>query len=278
MEASLSVLIIATALIGALIGSFLNVVIHRVPARRSIVHPPSACPQCGARVRARDNVPVISWLLLRGRCRECGEPISRRYPLVELVTAAVFAGVAAVFVPPILAAASAADAAAAALVLVAHLYFAGITIALTAIDLEHHRLPDVIVLPSYAVAVVVFGASALVAGDGERMAIAAAGAGLLFAAYLALALVSPRGMGMGDVKLAGVIGVYLGWAGWAGLAVGTLAAFVLGGLLGLLLIALRKASRSTGIPFGPWMLGGAWIGILLGDPIAQAYLALFGLD
>ena len=278
MEASLSILIIATALIGALIGSFLNVVIHRVPAGRSIAHPPSACPQCGARVRARDNVPVISWLLLRGRCRDCGEPISRRYPLVELVTAAAFAGVAAVFAPPTLVAASAADVAAVALVLVAHLYFASITIALTAIDLEHHRLPDAIVLPSYAVAAVAFGTSALLAGDGERLAITAAGGGLMFATYLALAVISPRGMGMGDVKLAGVIGLYLGWAGWAALAVGTLAAFLLGGALGLLLIALRKASRSTGIPFGPWMLGGAWIGILLGDPIAQAYLALFGLD
>lgn len=278
MEASLTVLVAVAALFGAVIGSFLNVVIHRVPAGQSIVHPPSACPSCGARVRPRDNVPVISWLVLRGRCRDCGEPISRRYPAVELLTAVAFVGATLVFAPPMLDAVSTATALSSGLVLVAHLYLVAITIALAAIDLETHRLPDAIVLPSYAVAGALFAAAALVSGALEQLATAAAGAGLLFALYLALALISPRGMGMGDVKLAGVIGLYLGWAGWAAIAVGTLAAFLLGGLLGLALIAARRASRTTGIPFGPWMLGGAWIGIVLGDEIAQGYLSLFGLN
>jgi leader peptidase (prepilin peptidase)/N-methyltransferase len=120
--------------------------------------------------------------------------------------------------------------------------------------------------------------AAIASGDLESGARAAAGAGILFAGYLLLAFISPRGMGMGDVKLAGVIGLMLGWFGWSALAVGTLAAFILGGLVGIGLILARRASRNTGIPFGPWMLSGAWVGILLGEPIARGYLALFGLD
>lgn len=269
---------ILVGVLGASIGSFLNVVIHRVPRGVSVVSPPSACPACGTRIRATDNIPVLSWLLLRGRCRACREQFSVRYAVIELVTALAFAGLAALAAPAILTAPTAALAAAAVLELIALLWFAGIGIALAAIDLDTHRLPDAIVLPSYGVLAALLGGAALLAGDGEAAARAAAGAGILFALYLLLALISPRGMGMGDVKLSGVIGLVLGWVGWAALAVGALAAFVLGGLVGIALIVLGRARRSTGIPFGPWMLGGAWVGILLGDPIARAYLALFGLD
>jgi len=263
---------------GAAIGSFLNVVIYRVPRGVSVVTPPSACPQCATPIRPGDNIPVLSWLLLRARCRACSAPIAPRYAIVELVTALVFAGLAALSAPAILTASSVAESAAAVLELVALLWFAGIAIALTAIDLDTHRLPDRIVLPSYAVLAALLGTAALLTGDGEGAARAAAGAGILFAFYLALALISPRGMGMGDVKLAGVIGLMLGWVGWAALAVGALAAFLLGGLAAVALILARRARRTTGIPFGPWMLGGAWVGILLGEPIARGYLALFGLD
>ena len=269
---------ILVGVLGASIGSFLNVVIHRVPRGLSVVSPPSACPACGTRIRATDNIPVLSWLLLRGRCRACREPFSVRYAVIELVTALVFAGLAALAAPGILTAPTAALAAAAVLELIALLWFAGIGIALAAIDLDTHRLPDAIVLPSYGVLAALLGGAALLAGDGEAAARAAAGAGILFTLYLLLALISPRGMGMGDVKLSGVNGLVLGWVGWSALAVGALAAFLLGGLVGLALIVLGRARRSTGIPFGPWMLGGAWVGILLGDPIARAYLALFGLD
>ncbi|GAA1733585.1 prepilin peptidase [Microcella frigidaquae] len=264
--------------LGAAIGSFLNVVIHRVPRGLSVVSPPSACPSCAAPIRPGDNIPVLSWLLLRGRCRSCAAPIAARYAVVELATALSFAGLAALVAPRILAATTPADVAAAVLELVALLWFAGISIALTAIDLETHRLPDRIVLPSYAVLAVLLGSAALLTGAGEAAGRAAAGAGILFIFYLALALISPRGMGMGDVKLAGVIGLVLGWVGWEALAVGALGAFLLGGLAALVLIAARRARRTTGIPFGPWMLGGAWMGILLGEPIARGYLALFGLD
>lgn len=262
---------------GAAIGSFLNVVIHRVPRGLSVVSPPSACPGCAAPIRPADNIPVLSWLVLRGRCRACAAPIPPRYAIVELSTALVFAGLAAWVAPRLLAATGTAQLAV-VLELVALLWFAGIGIALAAIDLDTHRLPDRIVLPSYGMLGVLLGAAALLAGAGESAARAAAGAGILFAFYLVLALISPRGMGMGDVKLAGVIGLMLGWFGWAALAVGALAAFLLGGLAALVLIVARRARRTTGIPFGPWMLGGAWVGILLGEPIAQGYLALFGLD
>ncbi|MFN4002486.1 prepilin peptidase [Microcella sp.] len=264
--------------LGAAIGSFLNVVIHRVPAGISVVSPPSACPACAAPVRPWDNIPVISWFVLRGRCRDCGAAFSVRYALIELATALAFAALAVLHLPGILTAASTAEAIAAALVLIAHLYLAAISIALAAIDLDTHRLPDAIVLPSYAVGALLLGAAAIVAGDLESLARTAAGAGLLFAGYLTLALISPRGMGMGDVKLAGVLGLYLGFAGWSALAVGSLAAFMLGGVVGIALIVVGRARRNTGIPFGPWMLGGAWVGILLGEPIARWYLALFGLD
>jgi leader peptidase (prepilin peptidase)/N-methyltransferase len=264
--------------LGAAIGSFLNVVIHRVPAGLSVVHPASACPSCAAPVRPFDNIPVISWFVLRGRCRDCGAAFSVRYALIELATALAFAALAVLHLPGILSSATAAEAVSATLVLVAHLYLAAISIALAAIDLDTHRLPDAIVLPSYIVGVVLLGGAAIAGGDLESLARAAAGAGLLFAGYLLLALISPRGMGMGDVKLAGVLGLFLGFAGWSALAVGTLAAFLLGGVFGIALILVGRARRNTGIPFGPWMLGGAWVGILLGEPIARWYLALFGLD
>ena len=263
---------------GAAIGSFLNVVIYRVPAGISVVHPPSACPSCAAPVRAYDNIPIVSWLVLRGRCRDCAAPFSWRYALVELLAALAFAGIAVWQLPTLLAAPAPSAIGSSLLVIVALLYFAAISIALAAIDLDTHRLPNVIVMPSYAVLAILLGAAAIATGDLVGAARAAAGAGILFGGYLLLAFISPRGMGMGDVKLAGVIGLMLGWFGWSALVVGTLAAFLLGALVGVALIVARRASRSTGIPFGPWMLGAAWVGILLGEPIARGYLALFGLE
>lgn len=270
--------LVLAAILGAAIGSFLNVVIHRVPRGISVVTPASACSSCGQPIRPWDNIPVVSWLILRGRCRTCQAPFSVRYAVVELFTGLSFAAIAALFLPPIITATTVAASIAAGLELAALLWFAAITIALTAIDLDTHRLPDAIVLPSYGVLGLILGGAALLNGDPAQLARIAAGAGILFIAYLTLALISPRGMGMGDVKLAGVIGLVLGWAGWAALAVGALAAFLLGGLVGIVLILIGRARRSTGIPFGPWMLGGAWAGILLGEPIARGYLALFGLE
>lgn len=268
---------VVIGLFGLLIGSFLNVVVYRVPLGKSIVSPPSACPSCGASIRARDNIPALSWLMLRGRCRNCDERISVRYPLVELGTGVAFFVVALVFLPAILSAADGASAVAAVLVLVAYLYLAAISVALALIDIDVRKLPNVIVLPSYAVGIVLFTAAAFLSGDFGpllRAGIAMAGLGIL---YFLMVLVYPGGMGMGDVKLAGVLGLYLGWAGWGALFVGALAAFVLGGIFGIVLMATGRATRKTGIPFGPWMLAGAAVGILFGSVALDGYLSMFGL-
>ncbi|GAA2047311.1 prepilin peptidase [Leifsonia soli] len=271
--------LVCAGVFGALIGSFLNVVVYRVPAGRSIVSPPSACGSCGTEIRPYDNIPVVSWLALRGRCRTCQSAISARYPLVEAATAAAFALVAWWFWagPQALAATDAAGVTARVLTVVAFLYLTAISIALALIDLDTHRLPNAIVLPSYAVGAVLLGAAALLGGDPFAVARAAIGACALFAFYLILALVRPGGMGFGDVKLAGVLGLFLGFLGWAPLLVGAFAAFLLGGLFSLILLAGGRAGRSSGIPFGPWMLAGAWLGILAGPTIGGAYLALLGL-
>nr|WP_157157929.1 A24 family peptidase [Diaminobutyricimonas sp. LJ205] len=262
--------------IGLLIGSFLNVVVHRVPLGRSVVSPPSACGECGAGIRPRDNVPVLSWLLLRGRCRDCGARISARYPLVELGTAIAFALVAW-WVTTAFPAANASSIVGLGSALAAFLYLAAISVALTMIDLETHTLPNRIVLPAYAVAAALLIPAALLIGEPGRLVTAAIGAAALFGAYLLIVLAYPGGMGLGDVKLAGVLGMYLGWLGWGPLAVGAFAAFVLGGLFGAILMLVHRANRKTAIPYGPWMIAGAWVGVFAGDWLAAAYLRLFGL-
>lgn len=268
---------IAVGLFGALIGSFLNVVIYRVPSKRSIVSPPSACGGCGRPVRAYDNIPVISWLLLRGKCRDCGNRISVRYPLVELGGAVFFAVVALRFVPAIAQAPTVPAVIAALMALVAFLYLAAISIALALIDLDTHRIPNVIVLPAYLVGLMLLGIAAVLSGSYPALLRAGIGCAALGIAYLAMAVAHPGGMGFGDVKLAGVLGLFLGWLGWAPLAVGAMLAFVLGGAFSLIVIVTKRGGRKTAIPFGPWMLAGAWLGIFVGAPLSRAYLSLFGL-
>jgi leader peptidase (prepilin peptidase)/N-methyltransferase len=160
---------------------------------------------------------------------------------------------------------------------VAYLWLGAVSIALTAIDLETHRLPNTLVLPGYGIAFLALGVPALLAQDFGRVAIMAAGAVILFGFYLLLALAWPGGMGLGDVKLAGVLGAFLGFSGWAALAVGAFGAFLLGGLLSVILLATRVVNRKSGIPFGPWMIAGAWLGLVVGDPVAAGYLSLFAL-
>lgn len=275
--ALLPVLVALIGVLGLLIGSFLNVVIHRVPRGESVVSPPSSCPGCGERIAAYDNVPVLSWLVLRAKCRRCGERISARYPLVEAATGVAFAGVALVFLPPVLEASTTPDALAAIAQLLAFLVLAGSAVALAAIDLDTHRLPNPIVYSTGIAGLVLLALAVLGDAQAGDLGRALAGAGILFAFYLALALARPGGMGLGDVKLAAVLGLYLGWVGWGALAVGAFAAFLIGGIVGLLLIAVRRARRGTGIPFGPWMLAGAWIGIVAGEPLFTGYLGAVGL-
>ncbi|UQU63873.1 prepilin peptidase [Couchioplanes caeruleus] len=247
------------ALLGLAVGSFLNVVIHRVPRGESLVRPGSHCPSCGNAVRNRHNVPVLGWLLLRGRCADCKAAISARYPLVEAGTAALFVAVAARF--------------GWSWELPAYLYLAAVAIALAAIDLDVLRLPDQIVLPSYAVAVLLFLPAAIAGHSWDAALRALLAAGCLYVFYRGLALV-PRGMGGGDVKLAPLLGLYLGWLGWSSVAVGAFAGFFLGGLVAAVLMLVKAAGRGSRIPFGPYMLAGSFLAVFAAAPIADWYAAL----
>lgn len=255
-----TILLVLAGVLGVVVGSFLNVVIARVPDGRSLLRPGSHCPHCHAAIRPRHNVPLLSWLALRGRCASCRGPISPRYPLVEAATAALFVAVAARL------GASAA--------LPAYLYLAAIAVALAVIDLDVLRLPDAIVLPSYPIAGALLLLAAAVQGDWGSALRALAGAAALGGLYLALAMLMPGGMGFGDVKLAGLLGLYLGWLGWGPVLVGAFAAFLLGGLVGLALLVTGRAGRRSAIPFGPHMLAGALLAVFAAGPITAWYATL----
>jgi leader peptidase (prepilin peptidase) / N-methyltransferase len=251
-------LLVPVGLVGLVVGSFLNVVIWRVPRGESVVRPPSHCPACDHAVRPRDNVPVLSWLILRGRCRDCGAGISVRYPLVELATAGVFVALSVrIGLEP---------------ELFAFLYLGAIGIALALIDIDVKRLPNAIVLPSYVVVAVLLGTAAAIQGEWGTLLRAVLAGLALYGFYFLLMLVYPRGMGFGDVKLAGILGAYLGWLGWGELVVGSFLAFLVGGVFGLALMVVGLAGRKSAIPFGPWMLLGALLGILWGGALADLYL------
>ena len=260
METALA---LGCALIGLLIGSFLNVVVHRVPRGESVVRPPSACPSCGNAIRPRDNVPVLGWLLLRGKCRDCQAPISPRYPLVEAGTGVLFAVMALRFgYDP---------------VLPAYLYLAAVGLALALIDLDCKRLPNALTLPSYPVAAVLLGGAALLGSDSGDWVRALLGGAAMYAVYFGLAFAYPAGMGFGDVKLAGVLGMYTAWLGWGAWAVGLFLGFLLGGVFGIALIAVKRGGRKTAVPFGPFMLLGVLVAVLVGPELADAYLGATGL-
>jgi leader peptidase (prepilin peptidase) / N-methyltransferase len=247
--------IVLAALGGLIIGSFLNVVAYRLPRGESLAHPPSRCPSCGAPVKPYDNIPVLSWLLLRGRCRACKAPISARYPLVEALTGALYALVTW---------ARWDDASGIALGIV----LVTILIPIALIDFEHRIIPNRITGPAAVVAIVIgivldmdFVAEQLIAG-------AAAGGFFLLAA-----IAYPRGMGMGDVKLAGVMGLYLG----RGVGLAVLVGLVAGVIVGAAIIARvgAKEGRKTAVPFGPFLALGGVIAIFAGDAVADAYTDRF---
>jgi len=246
--------------LGLLIGSFLNVVVWRVPRGESVVSPPSACPRCGARIAWYDNLPVVSWLVLRGRCRRCHEPISVRYPLVEAGTGILFGLVAWHFgiswTTP------------------AYLYLAAISVALALIDIDTRRLPNAIVLPSYVVVPVLLAVASWGADDWPAMLRAVIGGVALYAFYFVMVLVKPGAMGFGDVKLAGILGAYLAWLGWGSFVVGAFAAFLVGGVFSIGLMVAGRAGRKSKIPFGPWMLIGCAIGVAFGESLWSAYLGI----
>ena len=241
-------------LFGMIGGSFVGVVAHRVPRRESIVGPRSRCDRCQTTIAAYDNIPVLSWLLLRGRCRSCGESIPARYPLVELVMGTLFAATVLVFHD---------DPGSMAMGLV----LVSVLTAITLTDLERRVIPN----PIMAVAAVAGIAIAAATDPGllpERLISAAAAGGFLLIAAVAY----PAGMGMGDVKLAGVMGLYLGTA----VAPALLIAMLAGAAVGVWMIVREGVSaRKRGIPFGPFLAGGAVVGLFAGDAIVDWYLRTF---
>lgn len=245
----------ATAFAGGLmIGSFLTVVAHRVPEGRSIVGPRSECPGCGTQIAARDNIPVLSWLMLRGRSRCCGQPISARYPLTELAVGALFLLIAVVLYD---------DPGELALGLV----FASTLVAVTVTDLERRIIPNKILAVSAVIGLVLAAATDPGSLPERLIAAGAAGGGLFIAA-----LAYPRGMGMGDVKLAALMGLYLG----SSVAPALLIALAAGSVVGLALIARHgAAARKQAVPFGPFLALGGVVALLVGPELIDWYLDTF---
>ena len=242
------------AVFGAIIGSFLNVVIWRLPRGENLAKPPSACPGCGAPIKPYDNVPVVSWLLLRGKCRNCGTRISARYPLVEALTAALFAAVVLrfgadrdVWLPLVL-----------VLVLVPIIF----------IDLDHRIIPNKITYPAAVIAPLL-----VLAFDRDDIVEHLIAGALAFSFLFAAAWFYPKGMGVGDVKLAGVLGLFLG----RNVAPGLLIAFLAGSVVGLAIMARKGVAegRKTAVPFGPFLAFGALVALFAGDAIVDWYLDTF---
>jgi len=246
-------------LLGAVFGSFLNVVALRLPRRESVVKPRSRCPSCGAQIRPYDNVPVLSWLLLRGRCRDCRAHISPRYPLVEAATALLCAG-----------AALSHDTAAGVALSVALIL---VLVPASLIDLEHRIIPNRLT-GAGALLALALGLALDPAGEPTRLIAAAAAGGF----FLLAALAYPGGMGMGDVKLAGMMGLFLG----AAVAPALLIALLSGVLVGGVILARKGAragrssiGRKTAVPFGPFLALGGIVAVFAGQPLVSWYLGTF---
>ena len=244
---------IVAAIVGLILGSFLNVVISRVPEHRSLWSPRSACPGCGALIVWHDNIPLLSFALLRGRCRHCGVAIPWRYPLVEGVTGALVAVAYLTF-------GLSTDGAVAVLLL-------ALLIAITVIDLERHIIPDILSLPGTVAGVVANLATGRLPWLDVALGIVVGG-GLFFVIILA----RPDGMGGGDMKLGAMLGAFLGWK------IALLAIFVavtLGGALAAILMAVGLCGRKDGIPFGPFLAAGGAAGLFFGEGVIRWYLGGF---
>jgi leader peptidase (prepilin peptidase) / N-methyltransferase len=240
--------------LGAMIGSFLNVVVYRLPRRESLVRPGSHCCSCGAAVRPYDNIPVVSWLLLQGRCRNCSAAISPRYPLVEALTALLCVGAA-------LAGGSAAT-------IVLNVAFIFLLVPIALIDVEHRIIPNRLTALG-AVLAIAIGTALDPSGEPVRLIAGVAAGGALLIAALAY----PGGMGMGDVKLAGVMGLFLG----STVAPAMLIALLAGVLFGVFVISRKGAriARKTAVPFGPFLALGSVVSVFAGEPLLNWYTTNF---
>jgi leader peptidase (prepilin peptidase) / N-methyltransferase len=253
----LAALIVGMGVLGLIIGSFLNVVIYRIPLQESLVRPGSHCPSCGKELQARDNIPVVSFLLLRGRCRNCGEPISIRYPLTELITGALFAATAGKF--------------GFSWHLPAYLALGAGLIALSEIDLERWILPRRIV---FGTGVVTLALLCLASGEEHnwhRLLVGLACGATWFLLLFGLHSLNNRIMGFGDVRLAAVLGLALGWLGLGYAVLGFFAANVVGAVVGVGLMVAGKASRRSKVPYGPFLAIGCELAVFFGSALLASF-------
>jgi len=241
---------------GLVIGSFLNVCIHRLPASQSIVHPRSRCPQCGHLIRVYDNIPVLSYLLLRGRCRDCGARISLRYPVVELLSGAFAAMALARF----------------GLGWQALLMYALIAafLVITFIDLDHRIIPDVITLPGIPIGLAASFGPGMISPLEALLGILAGGGSLFLVAWGYQLVTQREGMGGGDIKLLAMIGAFIGWKG---VLFTIFIASLTGTLAGMALIFRRRGDMKLAVPFGPFLAVGAIAYLFMGPELISWYLA-----
>jgi leader peptidase (prepilin peptidase)/N-methyltransferase len=250
------------AALGLAIGSFLNVVIYRVPRGESIAFPGSHCPLCSEPIKARHNVPLAGWLALRGKCASCFAPISARYPLVEVGTAALMVAITLRF--------------GLTAELPAYLFFAAVAITLALIDLDLRRLPDTIVLPAYVIAALMLMPAGAASGDWHPALRAVLGMLALSAVYFALQVASPNVFTSGDVKLAGLLGLYLGWISWGAILIGAVVGLAVGVLAATTLSVIRPKRAAIAVAYGPCMIAGAATALFVTVPVLGWYASLLG--